>query len=243
MLLGGNADVLQQHLGVAVRRVVEAEHRQHLLDLDARGVERHQDLRLLLMARRLRIGLAHHDRDLAARIADAGRPPFAAVDDVMVAVALDAGLDIGGVGRRHRRFGHQEGGADFAVHQRPQPLPLLLLAAVAHQHFHVAGIGRRAVEHFRGPADVAHFFGERRVFQIAQSRAAEFIVLMRRRRHEHVPEAFGPRLLLQIFQHRDHLPARALLVLLLVDRHRGPDMLVHERLHAVEPFASDGQTC
>ena len=84
---------------------------------------------------------------------------------------------------------------------------------------------------------MAHLLRERRVFQIAQSRAAEFIVLMRRRRHEHVPEAFGPRLLLQILQHRDHLPALALGVLLLVDRHRGPDMLVHERLHAVEPFA------
>ena len=33
--------------------------------------------------------------------------------------------------------------------------------------------------------------GEQRVFEIAQSRAAEFVVLMRRRRHEHVPEALG----------------------------------------------------
>ena len=57
----GNADVVQQHLGMAVRRVVEAEHRQHLLDLDALGVGGHQDLRLLLMFRRARIGLAHHD--------------------------------------------------------------------------------------------------------------------------------------------------------------------------------------
>ena len=83
---------------------------------------------------------------------------------------------------------------------------------------------------------MAHLFGQRRVFQIAQSRAAEFIVLMRGRRHEHVPEAFGVRLLLQILQHRDHLPALARGVLLLVDRHRGPDMLGHERLHPVEPI-------
>jgi hypothetical protein len=46
-------------------------------------VERHQDLRLLLMARRLRIGLAHHDGNLAAGITDARRPPLTAVDDVM----------------------------------------------------------------------------------------------------------------------------------------------------------------
>ena len=127
----------------------------------------------------------------------------------MIAVALDAGFDVGGVRRGHRGLGHQEGGADLAVHQRLQPLPLVLLGAVAHQHFHVAGIGRGAVEHFGGPADVAHLLGQRRVFQIGQSRAAEFIVLMRGRRHEHVPEAFGLRLLLQIFEDRDHLPALA----------------------------------
>ena len=34
-VFGGNADVLQEHLGVAVRRIVIAEHRQHLLDLEA----------------------------------------------------------------------------------------------------------------------------------------------------------------------------------------------------------------
>ena len=154
----------------------------------------------------------------------------------MIAVALDGGLDIGRVRRCHRGLGHQEGGADFAVHQRLEPLLLVLLGAVTHQHFHVAGIGRRAVEHFRGPADVAHLLGQRRIFQIAQSRAAEFVVLMRRRRHEHVPETFGARLLLQFFEDRNHLPALACLVLLLVDRHRGPHVLVHERLHPVEPI-------
>jgi hypothetical protein len=84
---------------------------------------------------------------------------------------------------------------------------------------------------------MAHLLCERRIFEIAQSCATEFVVLMRRRRHEHVPEAFGARLFLQILQHRDRLPAIALGVLLLVDRHRGPDMIVHERFHAVEPFA------
>ncbi len=232
-----HAHVLEQHLSMAVRRIVIAEHRQLLFDLDALGVERHQNLRLLLMARGFRIGLAHQDSDLAAGIADARRPPFTAVDDVVVAIFLDAGLDIGGVGRCHRRLGHQERGADFAVHQRPQPFPLVLLCAVAHQHFHVAGIRRGAVEHLGSPADVAHFLGKRRVFQIGQSRTTEFMVLMRRRRHEHVPETFGLRFLLQILKDRDHLPALAGFVLLPVDRHGGPDMLVHERLHTIEPFA------
>ena len=43
-VLRRDANVRKQHLGMAVRRVIEAEHRQHLLDLDAGGVERHQDL-------------------------------------------------------------------------------------------------------------------------------------------------------------------------------------------------------
>jgi hypothetical protein len=92
-----HANVFQQHLGMAMRRVVKAEHRQHLLHLDAGGVERHQYLRLLLVLRRLRIGLAHQDRDLAAGIADARRPPFAAVDDVVIAILFNARFDVGGV--------------------------------------------------------------------------------------------------------------------------------------------------
>jgi len=84
---------------------------------------------------------------------------------------------------------------------------------------------------------VTHLLGERRVFQIGQSRATEFIVLMRGRRHEHVPQAFGTRLFLQLFQDWDGLPALALGILLLVDRHGRADMLVHERLHTIEPFA------
>src|ERR1051325_9046565 len=46
----------------------------------------------------------------------------------------------------------------------------------------------------------------------------------------------GTRLLLQLFDHRDHLPALAGFVLLPVDRHRGPHMLCHEGLHPAEPF-------
>ena len=77
------------------------------------------------------IGLAHEDGDFAARIAGAGGPPLAAVDDVLVAVADDAGLDVGGVGGGHVRLGHGEAGADFAFEQRLQPALLLFRRAVA----------------------------------------------------------------------------------------------------------------
>ena len=46
-----HAHVLKQHLGVAVRRVVIAEHRQHAHDLHAGRIERNQDLRLLVVPR------------------------------------------------------------------------------------------------------------------------------------------------------------------------------------------------
>ena len=66
-----------------------AEDRQVADDLDARGVHRHEDHRLLAVRSARRVGLAHHDEDLAARVGGAARPPLAAVDDVVVAVAGD----------------------------------------------------------------------------------------------------------------------------------------------------------
>ena len=42
--------------------------------------------------------------------------------------------------------------------QRLQPLLLLLGRAVALQHFHVAGVGRRTIEHFGGKNDAPHHF-------------------------------------------------------------------------------------
>ena len=47
-----------------------------------------------------------------------GRPPLAAVDHVLVAVAVDPGGDVGGVGGGDLRLGHAERRADLAVQQR-----------------------------------------------------------------------------------------------------------------------------
>ena len=52
---------------MAVRRVVEAHDVQHPMDGDARRVARHEDHGLLVVCWCIRIGLAHHDQDLAAR--------------------------------------------------------------------------------------------------------------------------------------------------------------------------------
>ena len=52
-------------------------------------------LRLLLVtAGVVRIGLAHDNGDLAARITHAGGPPLAAIDDVVVAVTHSRGFEV-----------------------------------------------------------------------------------------------------------------------------------------------------
>ncbi len=211
---------------------------QHAFDGDAGRVHRHQDHALLLVALGRGVGLAHHDRDLAARIADARRPPFAAVDDVMIAVTDHRRFDVGCVGRGNGGLGHQEGGADVAVHQRPQPLLLLLARAVAVEDLHVAGVGRRAVEHFRRPADPAHFLGAQGVFEVGELRAFERervvdMGLARVGRHEEIPQAGGLRLRLALFDDRDHLPALALMLLRVMFGLAGADFRIDELADAV----------
>jgi len=210
-------------------------------DSDARRVHRHRQHRLLRVTLRLEIGLAHDDRDLAARIARARRPPFDAVDDIIVAVAFDPRLDVRRVGRGDLRLGHQEGGADFAVHQRLQPALLLRGGAIAVEHFHIAGVWRGAVEHFAGKADAAHLLGAQRIFEVGQAGSLELeavvdmVVRGAARRHEQVPDARGLRLGLQVLDDRDDFPAVARGVLLPIDRNGGADFPLDEIAHAALP--------
>ena len=170
---GRDTDVLQFDFHMPMRRIVITEHWQMSQDVHARRVEFHQHHRLLRMALGFEVGLAHDDGDLAARVARARRPPFDAVQYIFVALASDRGFDIGRIGRCHRRLGHQEGRTDFAVHQRDHPALLLLSGAVAQKHFHIAGVGRGAVEHFGGKADAAHFLGAQSIFHIGEAGAFE----------------------------------------------------------------------
>src|SRR5207245_9708583 len=137
---GRYADVLEDHFAVAVGRVVVTEYGQHAEHLDARRVAGHQDHRLLLVAIRvLRVGLAHEDENLAARVADARAPPLVAVDDVGVAVADARRLDVRGIRRGHFRLGHDERRANLALDQRRRPLLPLRRGAVAFDRLLVAG--------------------------------------------------------------------------------------------------------
>ena len=63
---------------------------------------------------------------------------------------------------------HRKGRADFAGEQRIEPTLALLHRAVSDQHFHVAGVRRRAIEHLRRPGRAAHDLAERRVFEVGQ---------------------------------------------------------------------------
>ena len=187
---------------MAVRRVVVAVHRQHALDPHAGRVHRHQHHAVPRMRLAVGIRQAHEHRDLAARMADAGGPPLAAVQDQFVAVLADRRAHVGGIRRRHFGLGHAEHRADLTGQQWRQPTRLLRRAAEVVQHFHVAGVRRAAVEDLGEIFIAAHQLGQRRVFQRGQARA-EFGI-----RQEQVPQAGGARLRLPFLHQLRHLPVR-----------------------------------
>lgn len=80
-------DVLKEHLRVAVRSIVVAEHGQVPDELDTS--ERLLDEQDGLPGVRVGVvgvGLADKDHDLAARVGEARGPPLATVDNVIVGV-------------------------------------------------------------------------------------------------------------------------------------------------------------
>ncbi len=156
----------------------------------------------------------------------ARRPPFAAVDHVMIAVADDRRLDVGRIRRRDIRLGHREGRADLAAQQRLEPALLLRVGRVANEHFHVAGVRRVAVERLRRDPRPAHDLAQRRVFEVGEPGAEVGF------RQEQVPQARRARLGLQCLHdlRRDPRIAAPSVLLHLGGEHgfRRVDVLVHE---------------
>ena len=103
-----HAHVFKEHFAVAVRRVVVTEDWHHSDNSHARRIHRHKNHRLLFMLRRGRVGLAHKDSDLTTRVARARCPPLAPVEDVAIAVACDARLNVRRIARSHLRLGHRK---------------------------------------------------------------------------------------------------------------------------------------
>ena len=217
--------VVEVNFHVAVGRVVVAEHRQMARHVYSGCVHGHQNHGLLLVGRGLWVRFTHEYENFAARIARARCPPLAGVDDVLIAVAAYGALYVAGIGGSHGRLGHGKAGADLAVQQRSQPALLVLGACEACQHLHVAGIRRRAVEHFGADGRAAHDLGQRRIVEIAQAGTQIGV------RQKQIPEArfAGPGL--QRIHYRRQLPTRfPPIQLLVVEGFIGIHVLVHEGL-------------
>src|SRR6267378_5861372 len=222
-VLRRHAHVLEFDFHVAVGRIIETKYRQIPQDGDTWGVARHQNHRLLAVPRRARVGLSHEYEQPAARAARAGGPPLAPVDEVAGALTDDGALDVGGIARGYARLGHRKGGTNRTVEQRLEPLLLLGRGAVALERLHVAGVGRRTVEHLGRPAHPAHHLAQRRVLEVAEPRAVGRVG------QEQVPQPSRLRLLPQLLEQRGLLPAIACAALRIEALLVRIDVLIHER--------------
>ena len=117
----------------------------------------------------------------------AGNKPFAPVEHPLVAIPVDARLQIGRVARRDVGLRHGKGASDLALKQGAQPTPALLRRGKQMQQLHVAGVGCAAVEDFRGPGHASHDLGQRRVVQIAQ---AQTRLILTQAGQKEIPQAF-----------------------------------------------------
>ena len=170
-------------------------------------------------------------KNLAGGVHRPGDPPLAAVDDVLVTVALDPGGDVGGVGGRDRGLGHRKRGPDATVEQRLEPACLLLLVAEEREDLHVAGVGGRAVHRRRGEvAAAAGDLGEGRVLQVGQAGT-------RFAREEEVPQAALARLGTQLDHDRGAVPGPAVVELgkLVLEELLGR---MHVAVHEVEQLGA-----
>ena len=186
--------IMEADVHMAMRRVVVAEDAHGADDLDARGVQGHENLRLAVVPRRAGVGHHHDDHDLATRVAGAGDVELLAVDHPFAAVEHRCSGDVGGVGGGHGGLGHGESRADFAGEQRREPPLLLFLGAETLEHFHVAGVRGAAIHRLRGEPAAAHDFSEVRVFEIADAGSALAFG------QEKVPQALVPSFLFQAIE-------------------------------------------
>ena len=119
-------------------------------DFHSRCVTGHQHLALLQVSIAVvRVAFAHHDENRRALVHGVGGKPLATVKHPFVAVSLYTQFNVGCIGTGYLGFRHRISGAYLACEQGTQPLRLLGLAAVLHEHFHVAGVRGVTIEHLR----------------------------------------------------------------------------------------------
>ena len=113
----GYAHVVKKYFTVAFVILI-AKDEQVTLYSDAEGILGYENHALLAMlVGVIRVGFAHDDEDFAAFTHSTGSPPFAPIEDVFIAFAMDGELNVGGVGTGDIWLGHGEGGTDFAIEQ------------------------------------------------------------------------------------------------------------------------------
>ena len=197
-IVGWHFQVLDLDLGMAaVDRVgVRALDRHVLdvaLDLVARVRQLHDEGRILLVTRRVRIGLGHHQRHVGD--AGGGGEPLLAVENViLVAILHGGGLHAGGVGAR-RFFRHRKADALVAIEQRLEEFFLLIFGAVLEDGHHRGVVGTLRVHGERAEHALAELHLHQRVGERAEAHAAILL------RHERAPQPLRPRLLPQLPQH------------------------------------------
>ena len=139
-----DADVLEQDLAMAAG-IVEAEYLELADDGHTGRVHRHQHHGVARMPLGLGMGHADEQDHLGVGMRGAAREPLMAIDDVIIAVAIDARGELRGIGAGDLRLGHADAGPDLAASSGCEPRLLLLGRAELREHLHVAGVRRGAV--------------------------------------------------------------------------------------------------
>ena len=89
-----------------LRRIIRTKNIERADNLQPGRVHWHQNHTLLHVSLRIKIRFTHHDSHLAVRMHRPRRPPFSAIDDVLIPIGYDRGLDICGVRGGHIRLCH-----------------------------------------------------------------------------------------------------------------------------------------
>lgn len=181
-----NADIDKGDVAVTVWGVIVTVDRHHAVNGETWRVVWDKDNRLLLVDVLVSwIGLGHNDVDVATWVTGSRGPPFAAVQDPVVAIALHVHLNVGCIGGSNVWLSHEESRADLALHQWDQPFLLLCLVTVLGENLHVAGIWGGAVDSLRGQTRLSKVLSHQAVLEVSEAWRLLVVALWQ----EHVPEA------------------------------------------------------
>ena len=191
-------EVFDLHLGMTaahffIMGAMDGHGRDVADDLVAGVWQLDDEGRVLLVARRVRIGLGHDDGDIGGA-GRAGEPFLAIQDIVALAVFYGCRLHAGGVGAGSL-FGHRVADALFAIEQRLEIFLFLEVGAVGEQREHGRIIGALRIHREGAEMALAEFHLDQRIGEGAEAHAAML------GGDERQPEALCTGLLAQFGQH------------------------------------------